>query len=331
MWRGTNPFCEPYCNFTDFDSDLNVTSDYVSTQAYSPWMMFYLAPFAYMTARGLLAFTVALWVVIVIDSGRPVALILIIHPAFWMTLAAANADFLINAAGVWLIFRGVTGARRGIVLMLMAIKPQVMPLLLVLEILRALWERDWTALGVMVVILCVSVMLYPAWLLDTVPSYLDVARGNELEVDVGLTEYPFSVYGAWGVGAAIAVTAVILVLMARRLTEWRSLAILLSLVWTPYVNPYSFALLLLLFRKSASWRIVLYLGLSLALLPLFFTEFHGTERYGTLLFLLGAALLSAPDPQQREEVIAARDGVPPLPFVTMLSRGRGERVVAEPA
>jgi hypothetical protein len=31
-------------------------------------------------------------------------------------------------------------------------------------------------------------------------------------------------YGAWGIGAALGVTAVLLLLMARRLTEWRALA-----------------------------------------------------------------------------------------------------------
>lgn len=326
MWRGVNPFCDPYCTFTAFDADLPVTDEYVSTQAYSPWMMFYLAPLAYITARGVIALSVALWVVIVMDSGRPPALILIIHPAFLMLWATANVDFLLNGAGMWLIFRGVTGARWGLVLLVLAIKPQVLPLMLVLEMLRVLSERDWAALATVAVVVSASVLLYPAWLLDTVPSYLDVARGRELEVDVGLSEFPFSVVGAWGVGAALLVTAIVLIVMRQRLTEWRTLAVLLSLVWTPYVNPYSFTLLLVLFRNTPLWRVATYLGISLATLPVFFTDFHGMERYGTLLFLLLTPLLTTPDPQQTEEAIAARRSVPPLPGVRLITRRRAERV-----
>jgi hypothetical protein len=307
MWRGVNPYCDPYCAFHNFDPDLPTDADYVSTQAYSPWVMFYFGTLAYATAHVIVALSVAFWIVIVLDSGRPAALILILHPAFLMLWASANADFVINGVGLWLILRGVMGWRRGVTLMLIAIKPQVLPLLLLLEGARTLWERDWQAVGVMAGIGLVSAALYPAWLTDTLPSYLDITRGQTPTVEVGLTEYPFSVYGAWGVWAALGVTVVILLSMARRLTEWRTLAVLLGFVWTPYLNPYSFALLLLLFLKTSPRRVLLYLGVSLVSLPFLFREYHQSERYGTLLFLLLAAALTTADPDQTEEAIAARD------------------------
>ncbi|RPJ03101.1 MAG: hypothetical protein EHM39_00220 [Chloroflexi bacterium] len=310
MWRGINPYCDPYCTFLDFDPDLNVDEDYVSTQAYSPWVMFYFGVLAFAGVRVIVALSVAFWIIIVMDSGHPAALVLVIHPAFLMLWAAANADFVINGVGLWLILRGVRGWRRGVAWMLIAIKPQVLPFILLLEGARILWERDWEAIRVIAAIGAISVALYPDWLLETMPSYLNIARGEKPVVEVGLTEFPFSVYGAWGFGAALGVTVVILALMRHRLTEWRSLAVLLGLVWTPYINPYSYALLLILFRKTPGWRVGLYLAVSLAILPILFREFHQYERYGVLLFLLLAAALTTPDTEQTEEAIAARSGRP---------------------
>ena len=324
MWRGVNPYCDPDCEFHNFDPDLPTNDNYVSTQVYSPWVMFYLGILAYATAHVIVALNVALWIVIVLDSGRPAALILIIHPAFLMVWASANADFVINGAGLWLILRGVKGWRRGVVLMLIAIKPQVLPLLLVLEGARTLWERDWQAVGTMAGIGLLSVALYPAWLTDTLPSlfgFLSVAPEQRSTADTLFT-YPFSPFGAWGVWAALGVTVVIVLLMARRLTEWRMLAVLLGFVWTPQLNPYSFALLLLFFLKTSPRRVLLYLGLSLVSLPVFFREYHHYERYGMLVFLLLAAALTSGDPDQTEAAIAARDHRPVMarPLVEWLGR-----------
>ena len=104
-----------------------------------------------------------------------------------------------------------------------------------------------------------------------------------------------------------------------------ALAALLSLVWTPYVNPYSYAVLLVLFRKTPAWRTLLYLVISIAELPFLFAEFHDLERYGVLLFLLLTALLSAPDPEQTEDAIAARHDHPLLPLAGRVQRWREGR------
>jgi hypothetical protein len=317
LWRGVNPYCDPYCEFHDFDPDLVVDEAFVSVKVYSPWVMFYFGVLAYASTRVLLALDVACWIIIMLDSGRPPALILILHPAFFMLWASANPDFVINGVGLWLIMAGVRGWRRGVTLMLIAIKPQILPLLLLLEVSRTLWERDWEAVGVMMGIGLLSVALYPAWLLDTIPALTGISEvGISPEEQAGLGElfsYPFSVFGAWGVGAAVAVTAVILVFMARRLTEWRTLAVLLGFVWTPHLSLYNYALLLILFRKTSAWRIVTYLVLSIAALPVFFREYHRYERYGVLAFLLMTAVLTSPDDEQAEEAIATRHRQPVFP------------------
>ncbi len=325
LWRGVNPYCDPYCEFHNFDPDLPVDETYVSVKVYSPWVMFYLGVLAYASTRVIVALNVAFWIIIILDSGRPAALILILHPAFLMLWASANPDFVLNGVGLWLIIRGVQGWRRGVALMLIAIKPQILPLLLLLEGVRTLWERDWQAVGVMAGIGIVSVALYPAWLTDTIPALLGFSQGISPEEKAGLGElfsYPFSPFGAWGVWAAVGISVVIVLLMARRLTEWRTLAVLLSFVWTPHLSLYNYALLLILFRQTSAWRVLLYLGLSLGSLPFLFREYHQYERYGVLLFLLLAAVLTSAEPDQTEEAIAARHHHPvwARPVVEWLGR-----------
>jgi hypothetical protein len=321
LWRGENPYCDPYCEGLTVDPDLALHGAYPGTIPYSPWYMFFFGVLYYATARLVVALNVAFWCVIILDSGRLPALALVLHPTFLMLWASANIDFLINGVGLWLILRGSRGWRRGMALMLIAIKPQVLPLVLVLEGVRTLWERDWEAVVTMTVMASISIALYPTWLTETLRTYFGALDGSGVATETRtLSGYSFSVFGAWGVLPAAAITAVVLVLMRRRLTEWRALTVLLGLVWTPYVNPYSFAMVLLLFRKESAWRVAVYLALSIAMLPVLFAEFHQYERYGTLVFLLLAAALTTPDHDQTEEAIAARHDVPIIPPAARLAR-----------
>ncbi len=323
MWRGVNPYCDPYCEFRDFDPDLPPSVANISVKTYSPWIMFYFGVLAYTSTRMVVALSVAFWIVINLDHGRPPALILLVHPTFLMLLASANADLVINGVGMWLIMRGSRGWRRGLALMLIATKPHVLPLFLILEGVRTLWERDWQAIGVMGGIGIFSVALYPAWILETVPALLGFTHSISPEEAAGLGklfQHPFSVYGAWGVSAALLVTAVILLLMRSRLTEWRMLAVILGFVWTPHLSLYNYVLLLLFFRKTATWRIAAYLAVSIAMLPVFFQEYHQYERYGVLAYLLLAAMFTNADHEQTEEAIASRQNQPMFPLARNVAR-----------
>lgn len=70
-----------------------------------------------------------------------------------------------------------------------------------------------------------------------------------------------------------------------------------------------------------------YLALSLATLPLLFSEYHQYERYGVLLFLLLTAALTTADVEQTEEAIARRYRQPVFPaarpLVGWLARREG--------
>lgn len=296
-----------------------------SALPYSPWYVFYFGVIAYSSVRVVMALTFAAWLTLVIGTGHPVALLLALHPLMIFVWGAGTIDFLVNGVGLWLVLMGVTGMRRGVALMLIATRPHVLPLLLALEGVRVLRERDGAALLTMAALGGVAIVLFPGWIerfASTLVSVAPDADTLQQGRSSGFGRYSFSIFGAWGLFPALGVTLLVLLLMRRRLTEWRALAVLLSLVWTPYVNPYSYAVLLVLFLRVPPWRIVAFWGISLVTSPLFFTQFHRYERYGLLMFLLLTPLLTVPDPAQTEEAIAARHNAPVLPLVPWLARWR---------
>jgi hypothetical protein len=309
----------PYAENLPMDKDLLPYGIHYQYLPYSPWTLFYFGIIGYATTRLIVALTIAAWIAMIVDIGKPITLILILHPIFLMLWASSNIDLLVNGVGLWLILRGVRGWRLGVTIMLIAIKPQVLPLLLLLEGARLVWERDWEAMLTIAGIFGLSVALFPKWLdwLGTLPSSINILHGNTIPKNTPCS-YSFSVFGAWGMGPALVVSAVILLIMRRRLREWRILAVILGLVWTPYVNPYSFAVLLILFYKTPAWRTLLFWGISIASLFILFTEYHTHERYGVLLFLLLTTILTAPDPEQTEENIARQHHQPVLPPVRWL-------------
>ncbi len=291
---------------------------------YSPWYAFYFGVFAYSTVRLVNALTFAAWLTMVIGTGHPVALLLGLHPLFIFVWGAGTIDFLTNGVGLWLILMGVTGMRRGVALMLIATRPHVLPLLLALEGARVLRERDGAALLTMTVLGVTGIVLFPGWLVRLAEALNLLAPDPDTPQyeDFGGFRYSFSVFGAWGILPALGVTLLVLLLMRRRLTEWRALAVLLSLVWTPYVNLFGYAVLLVLFLRVPPRRIVLFWIISWVTAPVFYTQFHVYERYGLLMFLLLTPVLTVPDPAQTEEAIAARHNSPVLPLVPWLARWR---------
>jgi hypothetical protein len=268
---------------------------------YPPWAALFFWPLANAPVDWIVALDVAILIVLVLDVGRPPALLLILQPMFYLLLASGNIELLSGGLGVWLILLDVKGWKRGLALLLLAIKPQTMILLLLLEGIRTLVERDWRAIAVAGGIGGVALGAFPLWL------------PNVFWNQHGAGGSSFSIIGAGGLPMALLFTVAVLILMWKRWDEWRALAILLSLVWTPYVMPFSYVTLFFVMLRSAWWRVVAFVGGSIALLPVFFYDYHSKERVGVAMFLLMAALLSQRDATQTETAIAEVRGGEPLP------------------
>jgi hypothetical protein len=87
---------------------------------YPPWSVIFFAPIAYFPPNVILALDAAIWIVYVLDRGKTASLLMIIHPIFYMLLAAANVELIAGLLGYWLILTGATGWKRGIALLLIA-------------------------------------------------------------------------------------------------------------------------------------------------------------------------------------------------------------------
>ncbi len=259
---------------------------------YPPWAVVFLWPIANFPASWILGLDVALWLVFIMAMGRPPALLLVLHPMFLMLLASANIELVGMLLGMWLLLNNVQGWQKGVALLLIAIKPQSLILLLLLEGLRTLYQRDWQAIAVMAVGAGVPFLLFPQW--------LPFVFGTPDEGWV----WSFSVIGIGGLSLALIITAVIVYFMRRRLNEWRTLAIFLSYVWTPYVLPFSYVGTFFTLRNASWLRIGAFIVLSCAVLPLYFQDFHTLERAGAAIMLLLAVALSPRDPSQTEAALA---------------------------
>jgi hypothetical protein len=140
-----------------------------------------------------------------------------------------------------------------------------------------------------------------------------------------------SAIGTGGIPLALLVTGITLGIFAirKRLGEWRTLSLFLSLIWTPYVILFSYITTVYIMARSSWWRVILFIVGGLALLPFLFQQYHGREREGLILMMLMAVLLSVREPDQTEDAIAARGEGASL--LTLLRRIVPHRPEAEPS
>ena len=146
--------------------------------------------FHYATARLVVALNVAFWSVIILTAGCP-ALVLVLHPTFDV-MGLSQYRLSINGVGLWLILRGARGRRRGVALLLIAIKPCGAPLVLMLEGARTLCETG--KLLTMASVTLISIPLYPTWLTETLRTYFGALDGSGAATETRtLSGYSFSV------------------------------------------------------------------------------------------------------------------------------------------
>jgi hypothetical protein len=87
----------------------------------------------------------------------------------------------------------------------------------------------------------------------------------------------------------------VLALRWRKLRDWRTLGILLSAIWTPYQLQYAYMSVLFTLRRARWWRVLAYVGAGIALVSVFWQDYHTAEHIATLGFVLLAALLAPAD------------------------------------
>ncbi len=109
----------------------------------------------------------------------------------------------------------------------------------------------------------------------------------------------FVVHAAlWAAASLLAfglVTAIILIVRRHRLADTKTLGILLSPVWTPYLLQYSYVSTAFTLRKAGFLRNLIYVTACIALAVITWQGYHVAEHVGALGMLLLAALLAPAD------------------------------------
>jgi hypothetical protein len=261
FWQGQSPYTE---------------RDYFMP----PWGTLFLAPLVNQPLEIWLTLTVTIFVVSVLDQGTPFAVLLLLHPIFLTLLASSNPEWIIIGTGLWLIEALPKGWGRGLAWLILASKPQTVWLLLVLDGLMALRQRDWKPF------VLAGIGAAVAFIISPMPPSVWLQRGT-----VGLT-WSIPILYNYGVVGALLATAFILVVRWRRRDDYKSLGLILSLVWTPYALQYTFTSMLFIMRKASLLRIILFLVGGIVLAYLFWQEFHVNEQAGAAGMLLLAAIMA---------------------------------------
>lgn len=256
-------------------------SPYVSASYYMPpWSAVLLAPLANQPLVTWLALDVAIWVAITFDLGTPAGLLLLLHPAFIALIASSNQEWLLIGPGLWLLYRAPKGWLRGIAWLLLACKPQTTVFLLLFDGWDALRERDWKAVGLTIGIALVSLLSYPQFFDRLVHPY-DNAFG-----------WSATILPNYGIVGAVLATLIVIALRWTRLMDRKTLGLMLSPVWSPYMLEYSYVSTSFTMRGAGWLRTTLYLVGSIVLAYLFWRDYHVAEQIGAFGMVLLAALLA---------------------------------------
>jgi hypothetical protein len=242
-----------------------------------PWSAWLMLPLHYQPLETWLALEVAIFVVVMLDLGSPLSLLMLIHPIFIVLIASANPEWLMVGPGLWLLYRYPRGWTRGLAWVLLSGKPQAVAFLLVFDGIQALRERDWKAIVVMGSVAVAGFLAYPEFFKN---------------VQTGFGYWSMTTIAHFGVSGAALATAVILALRWRRRADLRTLCLLLAPIWVPYMLQYSYMTLLFVMRGASFLRILVFTIGSLAIVAIFWKDFHVSEHLGTLGMVLLAALLA---------------------------------------
>lgn len=199
-------------------------------------------------------------------------LLVIVAPLMLIVAAAANVSGTTTGLGLLLLLSGRRGVVRGLAWALLLVRPQESLLILAVDGLLGLWQRDWRAVLVTLAFLVAPTFIYgPLIYRDWLVSVQNfAAEGTD---PIGLAE----VYGvAPAVALLLGVVAVRLVTVSRAGVRRRPLAsvpvgelywfliVLLFLLGT-YTRLYAVWHIFLLTRYSTAWRTTAIFTLTTAL------------------------------------------------------------------
>src|SRR5258706_3474294 len=241
-----------------------------------PWSVLFLSPDVNQPVETWLALDIAFFATAILDLGTPAGLLLLLHPGFITLFASSNAEWLLIGPGLWLLYRTQRGWGRGLAWLLLTCKPQSALVLLLFDGWEALRQRDWKAIGLAAVVALISFAIYPQFFTQ-ITTPLD---------------WSLSVLARFGVLGAIAVTGLIVAIRWKRRDDRKTLGLLLSPVWTPYMLQYSYTATALQIPGCALLRTVIYVVASLILMILFWQNYHVAEHIGALGMVLLAAILA---------------------------------------
>ncbi len=152
-------------------------------------------------------------------------------------------------------------------------------MLLVFDGWLAIKMRDWKAFLVAGIVAVISLVIYPQFF-------------HQITIPL---DWSISVLARYTIIGAIYVTGVIVILRRNKLSDYRTLGIQLSPVWTPYILQYSYVATAFTMRKAGLVRNIIYVLACLGLAVVYWQGYHVAEHVGALGMVLLAALLAPAD------------------------------------
>jgi hypothetical protein len=260
-----------------------------------PWSMFVYYPLAAQSLSTWLALNAAIFVAAAFDIGKPSALILLAHPIFITLMVSSNPEWLLIGSGLWLLYRAPKGWLRGVAWLLLSCKMHTLFFLLI-DGYRAFRARDWRAFLVSSVVILISLAMFP-------DIYKIIGRwpGWSLTVIYHL-----------GLGGALTMTLLILLLRWRRWGNGKTIGLMLGPIWAPYMVQYGLLAVVFTMRHAGWLANLVFVALSIGLTALFWQQVGNVDHIAIMGMLALAALL-APLPPDEKRTSERSTPVPDLP------------------
>ncbi len=199
--------------------------------------------------------------------------LLLFNPALLFVIATGNVVGITAGLGLLIIFARQKGWRRGMGWALLALRPQDAFLVVVVDGLLAIRERDWPAIAWGLLFVSPSIIFGPLWL-SNIPHESPL-------------HYTLATSAAWGwpIGLVVAATALAPILFLwlppREVLKkhWPLVAVLVhNLLITNYISFYMIWLMMLTLREMSSIRAIIHFIVTFIILAMTMTTLDDPNR-----------------------------------------------------